>query len=391
MSHQKKINIFLLLLLFSFGYSCDKLAEEKNMPEYFSGYSNVSTFSDSPNQLVSIEFTEKTLFDDLDSMFFTEIAQVGVDRLDRAYLSNDEAIHIYNNNGNYIRSVGRKGRGPGEFQVIHNFKVKDGKLYVYDANMSRISIFNLNTFELDNELSLSSKDGMIGLGEFGVRNDGSLILGMVESRKKQNSIITEKYMHYYSMDSSGKLSRNEIVTTKLSDYFELENRNGTSYPPIPFDRTTKFSLSISDKMYLAWTDEIAIKVFDLSGNYIKGIYYPFENVEISDDNDFPGAYKVLDIVTDTKRVLGKRMPDTHPAIAHFFVDDMERIWLSTIVSNREVYEWWVLKESGELLAKFTWPRQNILKVVKNGFAYAVDSDEKTGESILARYKINWIE
>ncbi|MDZ7805483.1 MAG: 6-bladed beta-propeller [Gracilimonas sp.] len=297
------IKLYLILFISCFYCSCEKVSKE-SIPDFFSGYSDISNLKLSGEPISTVEFAEEQSFADFDSVFYREIKHIGVDFSSRVYLNNEEAIHVYEKDGSYLRKIGRKGRGPGKFEAIHNFIIKNNRLYVYDAFMTRISVFNLNSFKLENEISLPSLKGLVGLGEFAVKNEGSLVLGMTESRKKSNSVITEKYMHYYHIDNKGVINDSRIETNKLADYFKVTNANGSSYPPIPFDRTTIFSLSESGKMYFAWTGEIAIKIFDANGRYMKGIYCPFENEQVRNDSDYPEAYKVLNITSDMKRVLG---------------------------------------------------------------------------------------
>ena len=339
MLYKKHHSFCVLLLMCSVIYGCNSNPKEESLARFFGDRTNITSYSEASEPSATIHFTKESSFGNLGKVFFKSISNIALDEYGRVYIENNATIYQYDNNGNYIRSIGRKGRGPGEFQVIHNYKIRNNKLYVYDANLLRISVFNLNTLELEKEIGIPATKGLTGLGEFAVKKDGSLILGLNESKKKASSSITEKYMHYYFMDSTGEINKSEFITTKLADYFEVKNGNGTSYPPIPFDRTTLFSMSGSDRIYFIWTGEIAIKVFNSNGSFLRGFHYPFKNAEINGDSDYPKVYELLNIISDTKRVLGKRIPDTHPAIAHFFIDDEERIWLSTIVSNKNIYEW----------------------------------------------------
>jgi hypothetical protein len=363
--------------------------EKDKIPSFLEGYSNVSSLKLNGSEIEStLELNNReTIISNSDSIFYKRFNNLEVDSLERIYVKNEETIHIYDKGGNYIKTLGREGSGPGEFKVIHNFKIKNFHLYVYDANLARISVYELSSFDLKNVISVPTVSGKIGLGEFSIRNDGTIIVGMTESKRKRNSPITDKYMHYYIIDKEGLINKKELLSTSLSSYFEVENERGTSYPPIPFDRTTLFSMSKSDKLYFAWTGKIAIKKFDRVGKYLKGYYYPYDNIEVVGDIDYPKVYSVLDIISDTKRVLGNRLPESKPAVKHFFVDDKERIWLSTITSDNDTYEWWVINENGAFLAKFILPKNEIIKVVRDGIAYTIKQDAESGFYFINRYEI----
>ena len=55
----------------------------------------------------------------------------------------EENIRVFDTHGVYQETIGRKGRGPGEFSWIRNIYVDDGGfVYVYERNGSSLHIFN---------------------------------------------------------------------------------------------------------------------------------------------------------------------------------------------------------------------------------------------------------
>ncbi|TVQ03151.1 MAG: hypothetical protein EA359_10220 [Balneolaceae bacterium] len=81
------------------------------------------------------------------------------------------------------------------------------------------------------------------------------------------------------------------------------------------------------------------------------------------------------------------MPEIWPALNSMQVDDENRLWISTIVEDFDIYEWWLLEESGELITRFEWPRDELIEVVRNGYMYTRETDEETGLQQIVRYKI----
>lgn len=52
-------------------------------------------------------------------------------------------IHLYSDNGEFVRSLGKRGAGPGEFSGPRGIAVaKDGRLYVADSGNARVQIFS---------------------------------------------------------------------------------------------------------------------------------------------------------------------------------------------------------------------------------------------------------
>lgn len=376
---------YCLILSFCFLNACGNPSETETLPDFFDGYSDVKIISEPSNPLLDISFSKEMYFGDSDNLLMDYALDVEVDHSGNVFLKNEHSIHVFDQNGNYKESIGREGRGPGEFLVIHNLKIKNGRLYVYDANLSRVSIFDTDTFELKNEISIPSINGLVGLGEFDILNDEFLIVGMPESKQSSDRAVLQRYMHYFLVDHNGQAIDPAIKTTKIINYYEVNNSRGTSIPPIPFGRTTLFTLSPSGNMYFAWTDQIAIKVFDSAGSFMRGIFYPYQNVAIEDDSDFMGLYKVLNIIPDTKRILGDELPESFPAISNLIVDEKERIWLSAVIDDDNLDEWWVLEKSGELIAKFTWPKDEPIEMVRDDKIYTRKTNEESGTQQIVRY------
>ncbi|MDR9419940.1 hypothetical protein [Gracilimonas sp.] len=49
------------------------------------------------------------------------------------------------------------------------------------------------------------------------------------------------------------------------------------------------------------------------------------------------------------------LPGTWPVVNSIFLDDEHRFWVSTITKSDEYFQWWVLEETGEIIARFKWP------------------------------------
>ena len=74
------------------------------------------------------------------------------------------------------------------------------------------------------------------------------------------------------------------------------------------------------------------------------------------------------------------------------MDDKNRLWISTItVSDKRTYTWWVLQDTGELRTTFSWPENRSVEKIKDGFLYARETNESTGQQQVVRYRIAFDE
>lgn len=82
------------------------------------------------------------------------------------------------------------------------------------------------------------------------------------------------------------------------------------------------------------------------------------------------------------------MPATFPIVNDLTADDENNIWVAVPAGeNRELYEWWVLNESGELLAKVELPIRHRILDIRNGHAYISQKNEETGTEVVVKYRM----
>jgi len=68
-----------------------------------------------------------------------------VDQDENIYItdSQDQVIKVFDANGSYIRAIGAKGEGPGEFMSVGDKAfLPDGRLLVMDSRARRTSLFD---------------------------------------------------------------------------------------------------------------------------------------------------------------------------------------------------------------------------------------------------------
>jgi len=88
----------------------------------------------------------------------------------------DKWIKVYNSDGTFIKTIGREGQGPGEFQGLRKIIVhKKDELYTYDSRLRRLSLFDKND-EFIKSFSLSVIDQYIG-GFFIDDKDRFILIG----------------------------------------------------------------------------------------------------------------------------------------------------------------------------------------------------------------------
>jgi hypothetical protein len=90
-------------------------------------------------------------------------------------------IRQYSAQGTYIRSIGRRGRGPGEFESVAGIAVTSDRLLVWDAGTARINVYSLagrvlDTWALSATSSTSSSTSVSGRNLITVDDAGAAYL-----------------------------------------------------------------------------------------------------------------------------------------------------------------------------------------------------------------------
>lgn len=310
-------------------------------------------------------------------------------------------IHVFDSDGSYFKSMGREGKGPGEFLIIGSISTSQDQLYVSDSKLRKINVFSLDSLafthsiSLDNELQEDQSEKLstvIPTSNFFVTNDGNLLLQAMsilpdevevgadsETQKEEQDI-------FYRMNENGEIISDKILSQKRQKYI-TENFRGLSLEiSLPVYERPLIAVSGAGRIYAAQSGEFLIKEYDDNGDYVQSFYYPYENSPLSRD-DLVQRYDHGSDSPGLQAARTRDLPETWPALHSMLADDENRLWISTIVDDQEVYQWWVLDTAdGQLLARFRWPRNQDIQQIKEGKLYAKERDED-GVARIVRYDI----
>jgi len=76
---------------------------------------------------------------------FSDLRGLGVDGQGRIYVldAQEQVVRVFDEEGAFVRQVGRSGGGPGEFRQANGIAVdRDDRLWVYDQQAMRVTIFD---------------------------------------------------------------------------------------------------------------------------------------------------------------------------------------------------------------------------------------------------------
>ncbi|PWN08245.1 6-bladed beta-propeller [Rhodohalobacter mucosus] len=353
------------------------------------------------NILFNINVTEIQRFGGDAEVVIGNMGMVEVDKYNRVYIAENSlgsrTVHVFNPDGKYITKISSEGNGPGEFRTLGHLITSSGTIYLFDKlNNKLISFSNSETnnrYQLVDEISiskstLSSQKSIEGetLERLFVLDNRAFLVGF-EDPKIPNK--NDRKIHYYIVDNEGELLEDKIQFSQNAiSIFNAQVGNSSITMELPFSSRPLIAVSEEGMVYLAETGESEIKVMNKDGEFVHSITFDVESVPLNRDEVIKW-YEGNELFH--LAIQEASFPQDWPMLNNMFVDDENRIWVSTIVENSDIYEWLVLDGLGQLITKFKWLRQEPIELVRGGHMYTRQTDEETGVQEIVKYGIEFEE
>jgi len=329
-------------------------------------------------------------------IIFEEELSIGVEVGDenymlggRIYFNADDEGNIYVNDrdrqriqkfdpqGQYLITIGRKGRGPGEFDNAWNPEFdKDGNLYVFDFSNRRISFF---TKEGEYLRQISFPQGM----SIHYINSSGLYFS-ARSRILSDSDVFS-YTRTYGLFDKDLNQLAEVfnqtserkMDTRSRAYYLANIFSDEAYAP---NRT--FLMSRRGFIYFGYPEKYEIKIFNPEGKLVKILEREYDPIKVGRKhkekfiNYLEDEYYIFMPVDDSlkKDIAGLiKYPKYIPAYQTFTL--MENGWLFVVVDSGEedakLID--VFDQDGKYIAQFTTSVSTDRLIFINGKAYAIDT------------------
>jgi len=305
--------------------------------------------------------------EDDDNYIFERIYDVKADRDGNVYVLDGKAgrIQKYDKKGTYLQTIGKKGQGPGEFQMPFGLFIhpKTGLLYVQD--MIRIKLFD-SAGKYQKETVLRTYPS-----EFSVDDDGNLW------------VVANKQMEkgeFKSLEVVG--IKGEVISTIVEVpyriYTKRTGEDSTITVVTGFEHDLHFAKIEENTCIYGYSDKYELSAVDKSGkNLLK-----FRKEESAKSIVAPYI----------KGPAAANLPKYEPFFYSIFADDVMRIYVlknNVMAAKEKPKEFDIYSKDGYFLYKTMLPYGRAF-CIKNGYLYARHILEDTGLEVVKRFKIkNW--
>lgn len=410
-----RMKTIIILMLILGGISCTT-QNKREIPKYISNIQNLVIAQPNSEPAFSLELIRDAVIDDGNATrtWFVQgvaggywFAGLEVDDSGRIYVGNgsEKTIQVFDSTGKHLTNIGSDGNGPGEFNGILDIGINSNQLYAFDFLQFRTTFFSLDSLKVDEvkdaylsrapdveELNgwLSNRIWLIDDDRFLVQYMDEFVNGNIGSPKY--NLDKPRPGKYYIVDREGKVVSKMLF--ELKDFkiitANVEGRHLNIFRPLPFLNRQLISISNDGHIISANSEESLINMYAPNGDYLRAFYIPFEKKTLERD-ELTNMY--TDLNTRNQIVLQHaELPEKWPALGDIILDDENRLWISTIPDSENLtYDWWVLQDTGELIAKFRWPENRSIEKIKDDYLYARETEKSTGLQTIVKYRIEMNE
>jgi len=308
--------------------------------------------------------------------------QFAVDGRNRVYIyeSGEGVIKVYGADGRFLKTVGRKGQGPGEFAMAFFLGFcPDGRLLVTDYQNRRTSFFGpegefLGSYQWTKSLSLP----LLVLDNAYVVHESLYDAG-----------ASKLFVKAYDFGGAEIKNWGEFVLAAMNQLVRGETVITVSVPYSPHSVLT--GDPTLRRVYHCVNDKYLIEVFDADGRLFRKMDRPYELPPFTDADKVAytartgGSAQVTDLYKDMP------WPKVKTVTERMLCDDRGSLWVATNETKdedkRKVTAYDVFDAEGHYDAR-VWLDFNPARFAA-GKMYRYKEDPETGVRVLTRYRIVW--
>lgn len=377
----KNIGVFLALPVFFglvFSFACTKHEREwKGTVLIENGVTVVKNPKEPIYDRIILELEQDLTIrgsgDDEEQMFQT-IRTLDIDAEGHLYILDEQAanIKVFDPNGNFLRTIGRKGQGPGELALPISLGITpDQRMLVNEMGQRKLLYFDL---EGNFIRQISTADMFLFIGPM-ITSDGYLIAMHTVPADKPQSFLKK-----FNQDL-------EPILSFASAYVER--------PPVADMfvalHLTRILWTLSPDDTVVWADiknpEYVLHVQNLEGNLLEKITKEFDPLPITAED----RERLMDKAfgdNPTRDQWDVRFPDIYPPFMGFSFDDKGHMFVRRY--EREEREdgglFDIFDADGRYMASQRLKMNPM--IWKKGQMYTIEEDEE-GFNIVKRYLVKW--
>lgn len=297
-------------------------------------------------------------------------------------------IDVFDGDGSLVRTMGREGRGPGEFSYPAWIGLRGDTLRVWDMAQARLTLFDTAGALIRTEQPVTDLGSFPRLaGQFA---DGSLLLVGAESAGWKDGAYRDSVL-LVRMDMAAG-TRDTLGRVPGDEQFGSRSENVYEHTTLPFGRRLAVATR-GDQAYVGTGDTSAILASPGGGRWTVAANMPGPERPVT-RQDIDEYWEKLITVgaranSGRTRHKGIQYPDEYPPYTDLVVASNGDLWAAIPLRPSEWTSggrWMVFAPDGTVRGTVRVPGRSRLLQVGDDWILAVDTDEDERETIV-RYPL----
>jgi len=305
---------------------------------------------------------------------FAEVSNFVVDEAGTIYALDfkDRKLKVFDRKGQFVRSFGEQGQGPGEMELPAGIHLApNDELVVEDAYARKLVYFNKEGTYIK-DISFADRMALVNL----VMGPKGHFLGREMKLEGEKMFFVIKKLD-----------------PELKPQFSLDQIEFAI--PIPgsgnkidlMDMLSIYQFDISGNIYYGRNIDYEIKVYSFDGTHMRSIRKEYDPQEVTEED----IKEILNRIPDVGPINVKELfefPERFPPYQFFTLDEEDRVFVRTWNKGENKGEFItdIFDSEGRYIARF--PSKMDIRVWKNGKAYSYEENEE-GFKVIKVYKVLW--
>ena len=300
-------------------------------------------------------------------------------------------IRVYSPAGELLRSEGRRGGGPGEYQsptIVG--RIAGDTLVVGDFQNNRVSLVHPDAGFVRS--FAANQDGRVAFAR-GALDDGTVLMGGGvlfggDTEVEEGFSRQETEFHLVDRDGNGRLDLGGYPGPEMLVTVQSAGEGALiSASSLPFSRNTETAAG-GDRLFIGTNDTYEIRRFDALGNLIQILRDLTPPHAVTGEHLDEYARREAEDAepADRARILSDwesiEPPATFPAFIDLKVDRLGNLWVRDFsLPNDELATWSVFDSAGMPVARLSLPLAFTVAEVGEDYILGVQRDEYEVESV----------
>ena len=273
---------------------------------------------------------------------------IAIDAQGRIYVADAGAEHlkVFGPDGKFVRTIGRKGQGPGEFQGPEFVEIGSSRIFVWEAMNRRISIFDAEGKFL---ASAPFSPGSFGVFiRMSVLPDGRLIVhyerGLssgVEDR------VPDRQTHVIELLSPDARAPRTLLEKEVKSSRLVWNPeyNANVRVPFPYHPTLNMEVTTAGVLAVGYSEKYMLEIHSPDKGRSGAFVRPYSPIRLSekDEQDHFGRFRMTVFKDGLKTILPKapevilkntEFPEKLPPYRGIIADGEGRFLVQVYVESR---------------------------------------------------------